>query len=84
MQMEGAIIGATSMRKLRIVTTLLTSDNVDQVVVLFILSRTLSEVCNVVTILGFLLEVAQIIAPSICLLGNVILLHLFARAPAGE
>ncbi len=45
---------------------------------------TLSEVSNVVTILGFLLEVAQIIAPSICLLGNVILLHLFARAPAGE
>ena len=45
---------------------------------------TLSEVSNVVTILGFLLEVAQIIAPSTCLLGNVILLHQFARAPAGE
>ncbi len=45
---------------------------------------TLSEVSNVVTILGFLLEVAPIIAPSICLFGNVILLHQFARAPAGE
>lgn len=45
---------------------------------------TLSEVSNVVTILGFLFEVAPIIAPSICLLGNVILLHQIARAPAGE
>lgn len=45
---------------------------------------TLSEVSNVVTILGFLLEAAPIIAPSICLFGNVILLHQLARASAGE
>lgn len=43
---------------------------------------TLSEVSNVVTILGFLIEVAPIIAPSICIFGNVILLHQFARASA--
>ncbi len=45
---------------------------------------TLSEVSNVVTILGFLIEVAPIIAPSIGIFGNVILLHQFARASAGE
>lgn len=45
---------------------------------------TLSEVSNVVTILGFLIEVAPIIAPSICIFGNVILLHQFARASDGE
>jgi len=49
-QMEGAIIGATSKRKPRIVTTLLTSDNVDQVVVLFILSRIIDKVNDIILI----------------------------------